>query len=228
MPILEHTCRYAIYGMVIVLLGVLIGEVGKRNKEVSVEIATLSQPDPKPVGVVNAPPSTTQAAEFPDAIKEKPEPYRERLKRFEVFRSKVLLKEGEATEKQRLLAHMKTVQWIEAQLSTSPGSGKDALGDRMTMIDFLEEALAWKDNQIRRDIVDSVERTLKANNLQSGSKETRRMLAGDKIELFAVLSEQAPERAKTVLETTHDTQLSSIFQYAIKRLALQKLGEEAR
>jgi ribosomal protein L30E len=181
--------------------------------------------EPKPLEMLHAMP-TKSAPQSSNAPKEKPEPYRERLKRFDTFRSHVLLKDGEAMEKQRLLAHVKTIQWIESQLTASPDNGMEALGERLSMIDFFEEALAWKDNPARNDALDSMDRTLKANNLAHGSKETKQMLAGDKVELFAILAEQAPNRAKELLERTLDKQLLSVFQYAVKRLALKKLTGE--
>lgn len=224
MSVLEFLFRCTIYGMVIVLLSILIGDIGNRNKEADPVIAAL---EPKPTEMLKAMP-TKSAPQPSDAPKEKPEPYRERLKRFDTFRSRVLLKDGEATEKQRLLAHMKTIQWIESQLSASPDNGMEALGERLSMIDFFEEALAWKENPARSEAIDSMERTLKANNLVHGSKEARQMLAGDKIELFAILAEQEPNRAKELLERTQDKQLLSVFQYAVKRLAIKKLSGEDR
>jgi len=229
MSILEFAFRCMIYAMVVVILGILIGDLGNRNRDATESALVVSEL--KPDEILQALPTSSVAEslnEPPKEANEKPEPYRERLKRFDTFRSKVLLKDDEAMEKQRLLAHVKTIQWIERQLSISPDNGTDALGDRLTMIDFYEEALAWKDNPVRSEVLDSVERTLKVNNLLSGAKETKQMLAGDKIELFAVLAEQDPGRAKVILEGTKDKQLTKIFQYAIKRLALQKLSGEAR
>ena len=224
MSVLEYLFRCTVYVMVIVVLGILIGDIGNRNKEADPVIAAL---EPKPVEMLQTM-ATKSVLQSSDAPKEKPEPYRERLKRFDTFRSRVLLKDGEAMEKQRLLAHVKTIQWIESQLTASPDNGMEALGERLSMIDFFEEALAWKDNPARNDALDSMDRTLKANNLAHGSKETKQMLAGDKVELFAILAEQAPNRAKELLERTLDKQLLSVFQYAVKRLALKKLTGEER
>lgn len=227
MSFLDYLGRYFVYGMIVVLLGIVIGEVVRHNQEEE-NIANVIASEPKPVEILQALPAKQVADSPTPASKEKPEPYKERLKRFDSFRSKVLLKDGDAMEKQRLIAHVKTIHWIESQLSNTPENGKEALGDRLDMIDFLEEALAWKDNPARSDAIDSIERTLRVNNLQSGSKETKQMLAGDKMELFAILAQEEPGRAKLLLERTKDKQLLGIFQYAIKRLALEKLSEVAQ
>lgn len=224
MSVLDHALRYTIYGMVIVLLGFLIGDLCNRNKDQTPDpvIAAL---EPKSVEMLQAMPPNMALQTNPP--KEKSEPYREKLKHYETFRSRVLLKGGEAAEKQRLLANVKPIQWIESQLSASKDFGTETLGEHLTMIDFLEDSLTWKENPARTEALDSLERALKTNNLSHGSKETKQMIAGDKMELFAILTQEEPSRAKDLLERTEDKQLLNVFQYAIKRLALKKLaGEE--
>lgn len=223
LKLLDYFGRYIVSALFIMLLAIVIGNIVTRKDSETPDPVIVAM-EPKPIEMLQAIPAKPAPQSAPIS-EQKTDSYRERLKRFDSFRSRVLLKEAESMEKQRLLAHLKTIHWIESQLSMAPQNGKEALSDRLMMIDFFDEALSWQENPARAEVLESIGRTLKVNNLRNRSKETRQMLAGDKIELFAILAQEAPGHAKELLEHTEDKQLQSIFQYAVKRLALKKLGE---
>ena len=149
----------------------------------------------------------------------------DRLTRFESLRKKVLLSNEERAEKDRVLSDLKTIHWIESYLSETP-KGANELKGHLSAIDFLEEAIAWKENPSREEALESLENAIKVNQLGLAKKEVKRLVVGDKIELFTILSQEEPAKARALLESTQDHRLRDTLNYAVKRLSLgKKIGE---
>lgn len=218
MSISKFALRFTFIGILIAVLWML---VGSHSNSVDSSSGTNLNPDTKVETLQNR---SDKLAPGTYESKQETESYQNLLKRFDTLRSRVLLKQTEVLKKERLLSNSGTVQWIESQLSQSP-IGMADLAARLSMIDFFEEALSWKDNPIRDEVLQSIERILDTDNL-SGTEESRRMVAGDKVELFAILTDQAPDSAKSFLRHSKDNRMLETFRYAMKRLGLKKLSGE--
>ena len=143
------------------------------------------------------------------------------LSRFETLRKKVLLNREEVSEKEKVLSNIKTVQWAESYLSAVPENNPETK-KHFSAIDFLEEAIAWKENPIRNEAIGSIENAIKTNQLPQTKKELRNLVVGDKIDLFTALVQEEPSKARALLTGTDDPWIRDILNYAIKRLALDK------
>jgi hypothetical protein len=187
-----------------------------------VEIPTLVSNEPPPAVTAKNEPSPEKKGETKEDLPKKIG----RLDRFEAIRKKVVLNGMELAEKERILSDLKTVQWAESYLSTAPKDGSELKG-HLSAIDYLEEAIAWKENPVRADALTSIENAIKANHVRSPNKDVKRLVVGDKIELFTVLAQEEPSKARALLNGAEDQDLRDVLNYAIKRLSLsQKISED--
>ena len=154
-------------------------------------------------------------------------PFQSWLNRFQQLKGKVLLTEAERKERERILSDSKMLGWIEGQLS-DPQKVPE-LAARLSLIDFLEDAITWKENPIRFDAINSIERLIRSDTIDHASKTDKVTLVGDKIELFAILYQELPDKAEALLSQAKNTPLEDILNYAKTRLSLtKKLLEDAR
>lgn len=160
----------------------------------------------------------------PTSKKRDNEPSNARLSRYQSLKGKVLFSSDESIERERLLSHRPTIDWIASQL-TNPLLDT-GLKDRLSMIDYLEDAITWEENPIRDEVVASINSVIFSESFSRADKEVRRQLIGDKIELFTILSQEFPERASALLEKIRGTKLEPILKYAVKRLPVIKKSEE--
>ena len=91
------------------------------------------------------------------------------------------------------------------------------------MIDFLEEAVIWKDNPIRENVALAISDVILSETFLSATHDARRQLVGDKIELFTILTEQTSEKAVQLLSKVQGTKLEPILNYATRRLPVPVL-----
>jgi hypothetical protein len=221
---LESLLRPLVYGTTLVILIIVIGALlnEKPSSPISEPIAEETVPAASLIPDKVIP---TEPREVKQPVKQERVATPDRLIRFDVLRKKALLNDEESAERERLLSNLKTVQWIESQLTSASNDSHD-IKERLNMIDFLEDVVTWSENPIRSDALGSIVRVLQTNNFDSLSAEERKTSVGDKIELFVILAQQEPDKARLFLEKTTDPKIREIIQYAIKRLALQKkVGE---
>jgi len=147
-----------------------------------------------------------------------------RLKRYGELRKKVLLNDQESVERERLLANSKTIESVSKKLTDPKGNLE--VQDRLSMIDFLEDAAAWDDNPVREVVFSRIEDVIRSETFVSAEKDLKRQLVGDKIELFTILSEQSPTKASSLLDELKGTKLEAILKYAAKRLPTKTFQTE--
>ena len=218
-----------IYYTILVMAGILMFSLlreslsckEKEPKAMSVEPATSFElPTPEfhtpVIPVPNAAPPSTK--------KQGKESSTARLSRYQSLKEKVLFSLEESTERERLLSHRPTIDWIASQL-TNPLLDNN-LKDRLSMIDYLEDALTWEENPIRDEIVASISSIIFSESFLRASKDIKRQLVGDKIELFTILTQEFPQKASELLEKVRGSSLEPILQYASKRLPVTKSPQE--
>lgn len=149
-----------------------------------------------------------------------------RLLRLTELKDKVLLRPDESTEKEALLSDPKMIEWISSSLTKV--DGVKSFKDRLSMIDFLEEAMIWKSNPIRENVVLAISDVILSDTFSAAPHDAKRQLVGDKIELFTILSEQAPEKSAHLLSKVQGTKLAVILNYAIRRLPVNGVKSEVQ
>lgn len=176
-----------------------------------------------PEAVPLAPQSTSpKKSEHPKT--ESKHSYDVRLKRFGELRKKVLLNDQESVERERILSNVKTIESTGKRL-VDP-NGNIEIQERLSMIDYLEDAAAWEDNPLREDVLGRIEDVIRSETFVVAEKDIKRHLVGDKIELFTILSEQASSKAASLLDETKGTKLEAILKYAAKRLPTKTFHAE--
>jgi len=151
----------------------------------------------------------------------------DRISRFETIRKKVLLNREETSEREKILSDRETVQWAESYLSAVPKNTSE-VKKHFSAIDFLEEAIAWKENPIRSEALEGIESAILTNQLAQTKREARKLVVGDKIDLFTVLAQEEPAKARALLTNVQDPWLRDILNYAVKRLSLEKKLSEVQ
>lgn len=99
---------------------------------------------------------------------------------------------------------------------------------RLVEIDYLKEAIAWKENPERETAFAVVEDVILENNIPSDmDRGLRTSLAGNKMEMYRLLDDSDPTRAASVLERAKASDLSRLIQYISEQTALRKQTERA-
>lgn len=220
-----RSLQQIIYYTVLVMAGVLMFSLLKETlscKEKDQQRATAETaaiPELSNGEAIEAAPPTSKI-EIPQTKKKESEPQKTRLSRYQEFKGKALLSSEESIERERLLSHRDTVDWITSTLTTPLLD--TSLKERLSMIDFLEDAATWEENPIREEIATSMASVIFSENYLRADKEVKRQLIGDKIELFTILSQEFPEKSATVFEKARGTKLEPVLKYASKRLPVNK------
>ncbi|WP_234065049.1 hypothetical protein [Myxococcus stipitatus] len=141
------------------------------------------------------------------------------LEDYKFFEAKVLRTPAETETFQAMLSSPERLDRAFTRLTSS---GETAYSsevelERMYQVDYLEQALRWKENPERERVLDLAEKVILADNLTPSLPiELRRSLAGDKLELFGVLQSVAPERALRTTERARGTRLERLLAFAGK------------
>ncbi|WP_224240222.1 hypothetical protein [Hyalangium gracile] len=142
------------------------------------------------------------------------------LARFDYFREHVLLDSHARKDYEALLADTRMYEQLRRTLA-SPTETEPSLEssiERLMRIDFLREALAWRQNPAREQLLATVEGLLLEDSFQPGlSLHTRRSMAATRMELYELFADQEPERARALVETAKGTSLEKLIQHIAAR-----------
>lgn len=90
---------------------------------------------------------------------------------------------------------------------------------RLMKIDYLREALEWKDNPMRPALIALVSELVLTDNFPPEmGMEMRVSLSGNKRELYELLYEVAPDRAQAALRSSKGTRLEPLIAYIDRSL----------
>lgn len=222
MKALQQIIQYSVLVMAGILLFSLLKEAlsckEHEKKEVPSESTVLYEL-PKPEAI-----EAKTAENNPPTISREIDPSQLRLSRYEKLKGKVLLSPEESIERDRILSHIQTIDWLAAQL-TNPLLDID-LKRRLLLVDFLEDVITWDENPIRGEAIAAVKGIILSESFLRADNETKRQLIGDKIELFTIVSQESPEDASELLAKVSGTKLEAILKYAAKRLPVNKSKSE--
>jgi len=94
---------------------------------------------------------------------------------------------------------------------------------RLMKIDYLREALEWKENPQRAELIALVEEMLLTDNYPAGmGMDMRISLSGNKMELYELLVDVAPDRAIAVLEASKGTRLEAMLAWIANSLQTRR------
>jgi hypothetical protein len=94
---------------------------------------------------------------------------------------------------------------------------------RLMKIDYLREALEWKENPRRAELIALVEELILTDNYPEGmGMDMRLSLSGNKMELYELLYDVAPDRALAVLEASKGTRLEAMIAWIANSLQTRR------
>ncbi|HZH17443.1 MAG TPA: hypothetical protein VE057_24030 [Archangium sp.] len=155
-----------------------------------------------------------------DLVKQKIFKTEPKLAQFDYFREHVLLDSNGRKDYQALLAD-KTMYEQLRQALLHPTDAKESVESsfkRLMQIDYLREALAWKENPERSHLISALENIILEDSFGPGmNPDVKRSLAATKFELFELLYRQDPERARALVEAARGTRLEKLLEHVATR-----------
>jgi hypothetical protein len=139
-----------------------------------------------------------------------------KLAQFDYFREHVLLDSVSREDYRKLLADKEMLEQTRKDL-LHPTDAKESMSGnvkRLMKIDYLREALSWKEHPGRGELMGLVENIILEDSFTSQMDPTiKRSLAATKMELYQILSDQDPARALALVEKAEGTRLEKMLQY---------------
>lgn len=138
------------------------------------------------------------------------------LAQFDAFREQVLQDAESKAEYHKLLSDKELMQRMHDDL-LHPKYERDTMETnvkRLMQIDYLREALAWKDNPSRSELVSLVSSIVKDDSFTSSMQaDVKRSLAATKMELFQILSGHDPALIADMVRAAQGTRLEAMMRY---------------
>jgi hypothetical protein len=94
---------------------------------------------------------------------------------------------------------------------------------RLMKIDYLREALEWQENPMRRTLIALVSELILTDNFPASlGMDMRRSLSGNKMELYELLYQFAPDQANATLQASKGTRLEKLIDYIDNSLQVRR------
>jgi hypothetical protein len=140
----------------------------------------------------------------------------QQLHAFKAFYDRPLLDEDSRKQYHALLSDPATLAAVEHDLLYPEETKADQASSikRLMKIDYLHEALDWKDNPQHALVVGVVTNVILTDNYPPAMGMDMRMsLSGNKQELFQLLDEYEPAKAKALLQASKGTRLEAMVAW---------------
>jgi hypothetical protein len=140
----------------------------------------------------------------------------QQLHAFKAFYDRPLLDEDSLKQYHALLSDPATLAAVEHDLLYPEETKADQASSikRLMKIDYLHEALDWKDNPQHALVVGVVTNVILTDNYPPAMGMDMRMsLSGNKQELFQLLDEYEPAKAKALLQASKGTRLEAMVAW---------------
>jgi hypothetical protein len=155
-----------------------------------------------------------------DLVKKKIFKTEPQLALFDYFREHVLLDSHGRKDYEALLAGTAMHEQTRRAL-LYPVDAKDTMESnvkRLMQIDYLREALAWKENPARQHLLSAVESVILEDSFSPMMPpDVKRSMVATKMELYELLFDQEPARAQALVEAARGTRLEGMLGYIAKR-----------
>ncbi|AGC42899.1 hypothetical protein MYSTI_01564 [Myxococcus stipitatus DSM 14675] len=188
-------------------------------------------PAPRPAPLSAAPEDDGEPGEFTtttDRVKAEIFKTEPELARFDSFREHVLLDSNGREDYEALLADTRLHEQLRRALSTSTEAEEtlESSFKRLMRIDYLREALAWRRNPARAQLVSTVERIILEDSFTAElSPGARRSMAATRMELFEIFADQEPARAGALVEAAKGTPLEKLVRHFAARNQRRQVKE---
>jgi len=139
------------------------------------------------------------------------------LRKFYTLRKKAVRTSAEQQDYLAMIADAKLIAEAREDLIEAFSDGGVDQGDelkRLQRIQYLNSALAWKDNPERVKALDAAAEIVLADIPAGASNSTTGSLLGDKYDLFQLLMVSDPDQAKALLAKAQGTRSAKILQLA--------------
>ncbi len=143
------------------------------------------------------------------------------LDTFMYYHNRPLLDEASNEHYHEFLADPAMLAAVKHDLLYPEETKVDAAGNikRLMKIDYLREAVEWQENPNRGEIISQVADMLLTDNYPAGmGMDMRLSLSGNKMELYELLSEVAPDQAAALLQSSKGTRLEPLLGYIANSL----------
>ncbi len=147
------------------------------------------------------------------------------LDTFMYYHNRPLLDEASNEHYHEFLADPAMLAAVKHDLLYPEETKVDAAGNikRLMKIDYLREAVEWQENPNRGEIISQVADMLLTDNYPAGmGMDMRLSLSGNKMELYELLSEVAPDRATALLQASKGTRLEELVAYIANSLQVRR------
>lgn len=147
------------------------------------------------------------------------------LDTFMYYHNRPLLDEASKAHYHEFLSDPAMLAAVKHDLLYPEETKVDAAGNikRLMKIDYLHEAVEWQDNPARGEIISQVADMLQTDNYPAGmGMDMRLSLSGNKMELYELLSEVAPDQASALLQSSKGTRLEPLLAYIANSLQVRK------
>jgi hypothetical protein len=231
--------RYTLVITLLLVLGVLVARFlleSEPGEPAPTKVATLSAKDSRPASApppvratseqapfhlvpANVPGSEGEHGEFTtstDVLKQKIFKTEPKLAQLDFFREHVLL-DANSREDYHALLSDKAMYTQVRQALLRPEEVEDTMENnvkRLLQIDYLREALHWKENPEREQLISTVEAIILEDSFSATmTEEVKRSVAASKMELFEILHGHEPERAQALVAAAKGTRLETLLGY---------------
>lgn len=191
------------------------------------EQARPAAPTPQPPELLAAPEEIPgeegEHGEFTtttDLVKQKIFKTEPKLAQFDYFREHVLLDSNGRRDYQALLADKTMYEQLRQALlhPTDAQESVESSFKRLMRIDYLREALSWKENPERAHLLSALENIILEDSFDPGmNPDVKRSLAATKFELFELLYRQEPGRAQALVSASRGTRLEKLLEHIATR-----------
>lgn len=147
------------------------------------------------------------------------------LATFKYYHNRPLLDEGEKVKYHALLSDQSVFADVKHDLLYPQETKADQAGNikRLMKIDYLREALEWKENPMRETLLALVAEMITTDNFPAGmTMDMRLSLSGNKVELYELLNDVAPDRATALLQSSKGTRLEQLIAYIANSIQVRK------
>jgi hypothetical protein len=147
------------------------------------------------------------------------------LRAFEFYHHRPLLDAANTTKYHQMLSDPAVFAIVEHDLLYPAEAKPDQAGSirRLMKIDYLREAVEWKDNPRRNELITLIAEIILTDNYPPGmGMDMRLSLSGNKKELYALLDEIAPDQAVAALRASKGTRLEQLIAHFADSLEFQK------
>jgi hypothetical protein len=151
-----------------------------------------------------------------DILKQKVFKSDPKLAQFDYFREHVLLDSVTREDYRKLLADKDMLEQTRKDL-LHPSDSKESMQGhvkRLMKIDYLREALNWKEHPGRSQLLEMVENIILEDSFTAQmDPSVKRSLAATKMELYQIFSEHEPARALALVDKARGTRLEQMLKY---------------